>query len=130
MIAAAAAGSETCSCAQCRHGYAVGLRSSPGSLLQNELIQRQIGNSLGQSAVLELKVLQALHLLGLQPTELLPPPIICHLAHPDLADCLHYVLALRDQTIDLPQLRYDLFRTALRKHVQGLALCKVHISCL
>src|SRR5262249_15216508 len=60
--------------------------------------------------VLELKVLQALHLLGLQPTELLPPPIIRHLAHPDLTDCIHHVLALRDQNIDLPQLRDDLFR--------------------
>ena len=34
-------------------------RSFPRSLLQNELIQRQIGNRLAQPAVLELKVLQA-----------------------------------------------------------------------
>src|SRR5262249_25969533 len=40
----------------------------------------------------------------------LAPPIIRHLAHPDLADCVHHVLALRDQNIDLPQLRDDLFR--------------------
>src|SRR5262249_32095367 len=53
--------------AQCRHGDARGSEVSPGSLLQNELIQRQIGNRLAQPAVLELKVLQALHLLGLQP---------------------------------------------------------------
>src|SRR5262245_34574751 len=33
-----------------------------------------------------------------------------HLAHPDLTDCIHHVLALRDQNIDLPQLRDDLFR--------------------
>src|SRR5512132_2324907 len=89
--------------AQCRHGDARGLEVSPGSLLQNELIQRQIGNRLAQPAVLELKVLQALHLFGLQPTEL-------HLAHADLADCVHHVLALRDQNIHLPQLRDDLFR--------------------
>src|SRR5262249_36131177 len=38
------------------------------------------------------------------------PPIIRHLAHADLADCVHHVLALRDQNIDLPQLRNDLFR--------------------
>src|SRR5215472_6771969 len=95
---------------QCRHGDARGLEVSPGGLLQNELVQRQIGNRLAQPAVLELKVLQALHLLGLQPTELLPPPIIRHLAHPDLTDCIYHVLALRDQNIDLPQLRDDLFR--------------------
>src|SRR5262249_10170700 len=62
--------------AQCRHGDARGLEVSPSSLLQNELIQRQIGNHLAQPAVLELKVLQALHLLDLQPTELLAPAII------------------------------------------------------
>src|SRR5205807_1748417 len=50
---------------------------------------RQIRNRLTQPAVLELKVLQALHLLDLQPTELLAPPIIRHLAHADLTDCVH-----------------------------------------
>src|SRR6478752_5136185 len=69
-----------------------------------------LSSGLAQPAVLELKVLQTLHLLALQPTELLAPPIIRHLAHPDLADCVHQVLALRDQNIDLPQLRNDLFR--------------------
>jgi hypothetical protein len=48
-----------------------------------------------------LKVLQALDLLGVQPTEHLAPPIIRH---------LHHGLALRRQNIDLPQLRDDLFR--------------------
>jgi hypothetical protein len=43
--------------AQCRHGDARGLEVSPSSLLQNELIQRQIGNRLAQPAVLELKIL-------------------------------------------------------------------------
>jgi hypothetical protein len=28
----------------------------------------------------------------------------------EMADCVHHVLALRDQNIDLPQLRDDLFR--------------------
>src|SRR5215813_14085799 len=57
-----------------------------------------------------LKVLQALHLLALQPAELLAPPIIRHLAHPNLADGVRHGLPLRDQNIDLPQLRDDLFR--------------------
>src|SRR5215472_8190417 len=52
----------------------------------------------------------ALHLLGFQPAEPLAPPIIRHLTHPDLADCIHHVLALRDQNIDLPQLRDGLVR--------------------
>ena len=41
-------------------------------------------------------------------------------AHPDLADCVHHVLALRDQNIDLPQLRNDLFRlVSLPCHYSG-----------
>src|SRR5215813_15355148 len=71
--------------AQCRNGDARGLEVSPSSLLQNELFQRQIGNRPAQPAIRELKVLQALHLLDLQPTELLAPAIIRHLAHADLA---------------------------------------------
>jgi hypothetical protein len=51
-----------CSPAQSRHGDARGLEVSPGGLLQNELVQRQIRDGLAQPAVLELKVLQALHL--------------------------------------------------------------------
>jgi hypothetical protein len=39
------------------------------------VVQCQIGHRFAQPAVLELKLLQALHLLDLQPTELLPPPI-------------------------------------------------------
>src|SRR5262249_13267028 len=39
-----------------------------------------------------------------------PRRLIRHLAHPDLANGVHHVLALRDQNIDLPQLRDDLFR--------------------
>jgi hypothetical protein len=39
-----------------------GLEVSASSLLQNELIQRQIGKPLTQPAVLDLKVPQALHL--------------------------------------------------------------------
>src|SRR5262245_20615062 len=96
--------------AQCRHGDARGLEVSPGGLLQNELVQRQIGNRLAQPAVLELKVLQALHLLGLQPAELLAPPIIRHLAHPDLADCVRHGLSLRDQNFGLSQIRNNVLR--------------------
>src|SRR5262245_5256265 len=51
-----------------------------------------------------------IQLLALQPAKLLAPPIIRHFAHPDLADCVRYGLPLRDQNIDLPQLRNDLFR--------------------
>ena len=51
--------------AQRRHGDARGLEVPPGSLLQNELVQGQIGHRFAQPGVLELKLLQAFHLLDL-----------------------------------------------------------------
>jgi hypothetical protein len=51
-----------------------GLRT--GGLLQNELVQRQVGDRLAQTGILRLQLLQALDLLGLQPAVLLPPPIL------------------------------------------------------
>src|SRR5262249_38998401 len=114
--------------AQCRHGDARGLEVSPGGLLKNELVQCQIRDRLAQSAVLELKVLQALHLLALQPAKLLAPPIIRHLAHPDLADCVRHGLPLRDQNIDLPQLRNDLFRLVSLPCHYSPPWCQRHTS--
>src|SRR5437870_12706352 len=64
--------------------------------------------ALRSRAVLELKLLQALDLLSLQPYKLLTPAIVGHLAHTDLPDRLRHALALRDQNIDLAQLRDDL----------------------
>jgi hypothetical protein len=71
-----------------------------------------------QTGILRLKLLQAFDLFGLQPAVLLPPPIIGNLAHADLADGVRNVLALRDQDVDLPQLRDDLFRrVSLPRHI-------------
>src|SRR5262249_24907244 len=72
-------------------------------LYQLQLTQPSPARSFVEVLPRDWKVLQALHLLGLQPTELLAPAIIRHLAHADLADCVHHVLALRDQNIALPQ---------------------------
>src|SRR5262249_40122694 len=109
-------------------GDARGLEVSPGSLLQNELVQRQIRDRLAQPAVLELKLLQALDLLDLQPAKLLTPAIVGHLAHTDLPDRLRHALALRDQNIHLAQLRDDLFRlVALPCHCSP-PRCQRHTS--
>src|SRR5208283_3455157 len=103
--------------ARYRRGDARGLEVSPGSLLQNELVQRQVRDRPAQTGILLLELLQALHLVGLEPAVLLPPPIIGDLAHADLADRVSDVLALRDQHINLPQLRNDLFRrVSLLRH--------------
>src|SRR5438445_12552946 len=85
--------------------------------------------ALRSRAVLELKLLQALDLLNLQPAKLLTPAIVGHLAHTDLPDRLRHALALRDQNIDLAQLRDDLFGlVALPCHYSPPG-CQRHTSC-
>src|SRR5665811_2034177 len=91
---------------------------SPGDLLQNELVERQIRDCPAKPGVLCLKILQPLHLLGLEPSKLLAPAIVRNLAYADLADRIGNALALRDQDIDLPQLRDKLLRLVpLPRHI-------------
>src|ERR1051325_4804169 len=80
--------------ARCRRGDARGLVVSPGSLLQDQLVQRQVRDGTAKPAVLRLKFLQAPYLVALQAAELLAPAVIRHLAHPDRADRLRYALTL------------------------------------
>src|SRR5262249_27635752 len=96
--------------ARCRRGDARGLVVSPGGLLQDQLVQRQIRHRTAKPIVLRLEILQPLDLIALQAAELLPPAVVSHLAHPDLADRFRYALTLRGQNINLPQLGDDLFR--------------------
>src|SRR5262249_3404943 len=96
--------------ARCRRGDARGLVVSPGGLLQDQLVQRQIRHRTAKPIVLRLEILQPLDLVALQAAELLPPAVVSHLAHPDRADRFRYALTLRGQNINLPQLGDDLFR--------------------
>src|SRR5262249_28586314 len=96
--------------ARCRRGDARGLVVSPGCLLQDQLVQRQIRHRTAKPIVLRLEILQPPDLVALQAAELLPPPVVGHLAHPDRADRFRYALTLRGQNINLPQLGDDLFR--------------------
>jgi hypothetical protein len=54
-------------------------------LSKRKFTPHALANRLAQTAVLELKLLQAFHLLDLQPTKFLAPAIVGHLAHADLA---------------------------------------------
>jgi len=58
-----------------------GLDVSLGSLGQDQLVERQVGHSPAKPRVLRLKLLQALHLVALQPALLVPPAAIGHLRH-------------------------------------------------
>src|SRR4051812_15764537 len=61
-----------------------GLRVSPGGLLQDQFLQREIRDGLPEALVLGLQRLHALDLIGLEPAVLLPPAIVRHLGHPDV----------------------------------------------
>src|SRR5207302_2833879 len=105
--------SETCNCPRTCSMQArrrAGLRSFPWQPQLRSACRALDQHHSAEPAVLELKVLQALDLLGLQPAKLLPPPIIGHLAHPDLTDRVGQALALRYQHIDLSQLGNDFLR--------------------
>src|SRR5690606_25344325 len=55
------------------------------------------------------KLLETLHLIALQAAKLLAPPVIRELRHADRANRLANRFSLRQQNIDLTQLRDDLF---------------------
>jgi hypothetical protein len=79
--------------------------------------------------VLCLKILQPLHLLGLEPSELLAPAIVRNLAHADLADCIGNAPVLRDQDINLSQLRDNLLSLVpLPRHLGPPSCQKTHLK--
>ena len=61
-----------------------GLAVSRRGLGQDQLVQRQIRYRLAQSPVLRFQLFQSLHLIALEPAELLPPAVVRHLSHADL----------------------------------------------
>jgi hypothetical protein len=92
--------------ARYRLGDARGLEVSLSSLLQNELVERQIRDGTPEPDILSLELLQPFHLIALELTKLLTPAIIRHFGHADLADRIGNTLTLRDQNINLSQLEH------------------------
>src|SRR5215207_10328112 len=72
-------------CARCRPGDARGLEVSPGSLLQDQLIEGQVRNRSAQPRVLSLEILQSLDLIALKPAKLLAPAVVRDLRNPNRA---------------------------------------------
>ncbi len=88
-------------------------RTSRGSFLQHQLLQRQVSHRPPQAAVLLLQNLQPLHLVQLQPTKLRTPAVVGRLRHPDCPHRIGHWLALPDQHLNLTQLRDDLLRLVM-----------------
>src|SRR4029078_10530258 len=114
--------------AQCRRGDARGLEVSPGSLLKDELVQRQTRDAFAPPRILELKLLQPLYLFDLQPTKFLAPAIIGNIAYADLADRIRHALSLRRQNINLPKLGDNLFSLVTLPCHRGPPGCQRHTS--
>ena len=87
--------------ARYRRGDAQGSVISPGCLLQNQLVQRQIRDRLPEPQVLGLQLLKSLHLVRLQTAVLIAPAIVRHFRHPDRADRIRYRQAANTRDIGL-----------------------------
>jgi len=111
---------------RCRLGDARGLEVSPCGLGQDHLVQGQIGNGAAQPGVLRLQLLlHPLHLIRLQPAELLAPAIVSHLGHADRSHGVSNRLSLRSQHISLSQLGDDLLRLmTLSWHCDPPSVCQ------
>jgi hypothetical protein len=132
--AAQARRSETCPTelahARHRHEDARGLEISPGSIPQNEVVQRQIRYGLAKPAVLELKLLQTLHLLDLQPAKLLTPAIVGNLARADLPDRLRRALAADSVSFLLIAVAVLDSQTPSTHHEANTAILTPHIPAM
>jgi len=94
-----------------------GLRSSaalafgtPGGLLQDQLVQRQVGDGLPKTLILSLEPLEFLQLVGSHSAILLAPSVTGLLGDAHLADRIHSLHSLADKHVNLPQLLNNLFR--------------------
>ncbi len=87
-----------------------GLRSFPGNLLQRGLLQLRVGQQPLQCEVLPLEVLQPLRVVRLQPAELVAPPVVRRLGHPQLPAHRRYILALGQKPVRGRQLPHHLLR--------------------
>ena len=83
---------------------------SLGDLLQHRLIELRLREELLQPAVLTLKLLELLRVVGLHATELVPPPVIRLRRHLEMAGDFVDVFALGEEPVGLAQLPDHLLR--------------------
>ena len=100
-----------------------GLGDSRDGLLQDQLVQREVGHRPAQPRVLGFQLLRTPDLLGLEPTELLPPAVIGHLGDADRTNGVGHAPALRGQDVHLAQLGDDLLGLASLARPRGPPCC-------
>ncbi len=87
---------------------AQGLPVSLSGFLENQLLQRQIGNSATETGVLTLKLLQTPGLVNLQAAMLPTPTIVILFRYFDMPAYLANRLALRQENICFTEMTNDL----------------------
>lgn len=85
-----------------------GLRSFPGSLPKDYLIQREIRYRSSKPLVFRLAFFQPFKLIPAHPVILFAPPVIGLHGHTDLPHSLRCRLALTMQNFNLPQLPHNI----------------------
>src|SRR5215210_940193 len=96
-------------CARHRRADARGSEVSPGGLLQDQLVEGEVGDGFAQASILGLQLLHALDLVRLQPAVLLTPAVVRDLGDPNRADRIRHRGSLRNQHVHLAQLGNNLF---------------------
>jgi hypothetical protein len=92
-----------------RPGGGRGSGVSPGGLLENQLVEGEVGDDLSELAVLALELFQALGLGGGHPAELLAPAVVGDVTDTQGFDDLCKLLPLPEQDIGVAELSDDLF---------------------
>lgn len=77
-------------------------------LLQNQLVERQIRDRAAKAGILGLQLLHPLDPIRLQVAELPASAVLTHLCHANRADRVGNGLTLRNQRIEVLQLRDDI----------------------
>ena len=105
---------------------AQGSEVSPCSLLQDQLVERQIRDRTAKPAILLLKVLHPSRLVRLQTAIFFPPPIVGLLADRDPPTRFRSRCPLRQNDLRLTQLANNLLRLVLlRWHSQSPSWSKI-----
>src|SRR3954470_13024507 len=105
-----------------------GLRSFPGQPPEGSACPASDPSRSAQPRVLGLKILQSLDLVALEPAKLLAPAVVGHLRHANRTNRVSNALTLRDQHVDLAQLRNDLLRLVSLPRHRGPPWLESHTS--
>jgi hypothetical protein len=90
---------------------ATGLEVSPGSLLQDGVIQRQVGNQLLEAGIFFLELFKFPGLLYPHTAVFLTPSIIGLFGDADLTAGFAYAASLAEKNLSFPEFVDDLFRS-------------------